>query len=131
MATQIGSKGSELDLLIRQGATFGPVACTLTNPDTSPVNLTGCTFRGQMRKTASDLLSTGCAFTFVITNATLGQFTIEITDENTTALAADVVSETGPSSQYVYDVEMEDASGRVIPILFGKAQVFREVTKVT
>lgn len=127
----IGTKGSELDLLIRQGATFGPNLCTLKNPDTSPINLTGCTFRGQIRKTASDPLSTGCAITFVITNAAAGEFTWEVTDENTTALAADAISEAGPASQYVYDIEMEDASGRVIPLLYGKVSVFREVTKVT
>jgi hypothetical protein len=47
---QIGTKGSELDLLIRQGATFGPNSCTLTNPDNSPVNLTGATIKMQLKK---------------------------------------------------------------------------------
>ena len=131
MATLIGTKGAELDILIRQGATFGPVASVLTNPDTSPVNLTGCVFRGQVRKTASDALSTGCAITFTITNASAGQFTWEITDEVTTTLTADATSESGPNSQYVWDMEMQDASGRVIPLAYGKAQVFREVTKDT
>lgn len=127
----IGSKGAELDILIRQGATFGPNRCTLTNPDTSPINLTGCTFRGQIRKTASDALSTGCAATFTIVNAASGIFDWEFTAANTTALTADATSETAPASLYVYDIEMEDASGRVIPLVYGKVNVFREVTKAT
>lgn len=129
MATTLGSKGAELNLLIRQGATFGPNVCTLTNPDTSPVNLTGCTFRAQIRKTASDPLSSGAAATFTITNAALGEFYWEFTDEVTTVLVADSVSETAPASIYTWDMELEDASGRVIPLLYGTVNVFREVTK--
>jgi hypothetical protein len=126
---QIGSKGANLDILVRQGSTFGPNRCTLTNPDTSPVNLTGCTFRGQIRKTASDPLSSGASATFTIINAAAGIFDWEFTDEATTTLTADNISETAPASVYVYDVEMEDASGRVIPLLYGNVNVFREVTK--
>ena len=131
MATVIGTKGAELDLLIRQGATFGPNASRLTNPNGTPVNLTGSTFRGQIRKTASDALSTGCAITFTITNAINGEFTWEVTDEATTVLVADSISESAPASTYVWDMEMEDSSGRVLPLAYGKVQVFREVTKAT
>ena len=42
MAT-LGYIGERLDLLIRQGATFGPFDVTLANPDKTPVNLTGAT----------------------------------------------------------------------------------------
>ncbi len=44
MAT-LGYIGERLDLLIRQGATFGPFDVTLANPDKTPVDLTGATVR--------------------------------------------------------------------------------------
>lgn len=127
----IGTKGENLDLLIRQGATFGPHLVTLTNPDTSPVNLTGCTVRGQIRKTATLPLSTGVALTCTVTNAAAGQFTISISDEDTTLLTADPDSETADASTYVWDLELEDAGGNVIPLMYGVANVWREVTKVS
>jgi hypothetical protein len=126
---QIGSKGANLDIVVRQGATFGPNRCTLTNPDTSPVNITGFTFRGQIRKTASDPLSTGISAVFTIVNGTSGIFDWEFAAADTAGLTADSVSETAPASIYTYDVEMEDSSGRVTPLLYGTVNVFREVTK--
>lgn len=53
MAT-LGYIGEKLDLLVRQGATLGPFAVTLTNPDNTPVNLTGATLRAHLRKKALD-----------------------------------------------------------------------------
>lgn len=47
---QVGFRGERLDLIARQGATLGPFVVTLTNPDNSPVNITGCTIRGLVRK---------------------------------------------------------------------------------
>jgi hypothetical protein len=129
MAT-IGTKGANLDLLIRQGATLGPVPCRLTNPDTSPMILTGSTFRGQIRKTPSSASSTGATAVCVITNATNGEFTFEFPVAATTALIADDVSEEAPASIYVWDLEIEDSVGRVTPIFYGTVKVFREVTKV-
>lgn len=124
---QIGSKGAKLDILIRQGATFGPQLCRLTNPDNTPVNLTGSTIRCQLRKTADDPTSLGITGTIVITNALNGEFTWEFTDEQTATLIADPVSETGPDSLYVYDMEMLDTTGRIIPLLEGNVNVYRDV----
>lgn len=125
----VGTKGQELDLLIRQGASLGPIGCRLTNPDTSPMNLTGAVIRAQIRKTASAAASTGAAAVCVITNALNGEFTYEFTTEATTALVADEVSEEAPASIYTWDMELQDASGRVTPLVYGKVNVFREVTK--
>jgi len=127
---QIGTKGSELDLLIRQGATFGPNTCRLTNQDSTPINLTGATLRAQVRKTPTSTLVPGATGTFVITNAANGEFTWSFTAAATTAMPAGSESETETSSIYVWDMELEDSIGRVIPLLYGKVYVFREVTKV-
>lgn len=125
----VGTKGQEVDLLIRQGATLGPIACRLTNPNATPMNLTGATIRAQIRKTASSAASTGAAAVCTITNAANGEFTYEFTTAATTALVADEVSEEAPASIYTWDMELEDASGRVTPLVYGKVNVFREVTK--
>lgn len=128
---QIGTKGAELDLLIRQGATFGPVFSTALNPNGTPINLTGATLRAQVRKTPTSPIGEACVATFNILDAVNGQFEWFFTDEATTVLVADSESETAPASVYVWDMELEDASGRVIPLLYGKVNVFREVTKAT
>lgn len=127
VAPTIGYKGEELNLLVRQGATFGPVNGTLTNPDTSPVDLTGCTLRGQIRRTPS---STGVSapLDFTITNAALGQFYFKVSAANTTLLAAGD-TETDPDSVYTWDMEMQDTAGSVLPMAWGAVNVFREVTK--
>ena len=127
---QIGSKGANLDLLIRQGATFGPIVVTLTNPDTSPMDITSCVFRAQIRKTPSSTTTPGGSATTAIVSALAGQFSYEFPSALTTALTADSTSEESAASQYVWDLEMDDAAGRTIPLLYGVVKVFREVTKV-
>lgn len=127
----IGTKGAELNLLIRQGATFGPVASRLTNPGGSAMSLTGATIRGQIRKTASSAGSTGATATCTVTNAANGEFTFTFPASVTAALIADDTSEEAPASIYVWDMELEDSTGRVIPLVYGRVNVFREVTKPT
>ena len=39
--TTLGYIGEKFDLLIKQGSTLGPFSITLSNPDNTPVNLTG------------------------------------------------------------------------------------------
>ncbi len=128
---QIGSKGASLDILVRQGATFGPNRCTLTNPNSTPVNLTGAIIRGQIRKSAADALSTGISAVVTIVTPGSGIFDWGFAADATATLTADPVSETAPNSLYVYDLELEDSTGRIIPLLYGNVNVFREVTKPT
>lgn len=127
---QIGTKGAELDLLIRQGATFGPIKSRALNPNGTPMNLSGATIRAQVRKTATSPIGEACVGSFVITNAADGRFEWSFTDDATSVLVADNDSELAQASIYVWDMELEDATGRVIPLLYGKVNVFREVTKV-
>lgn len=130
MAITLGTKGAELDLLIRQGATFGPNNSSLKNPDGSPINLTGASLRLQIRKTPNSTLSPGAVGTAEITDAAQGLFTWGFSAEQTALLPADARGETEPDSQYVWDMELEDSQGRIIPLVYGKVLVFREVTKV-
>jgi hypothetical protein len=123
----IGSFGKQLDLNIRQGATFGPVTLTLKNPDNSAVNLTGSTVRGQIRKRALDT-DVVCAFGVTITDATGGVCTLNLTKEVTAAIQT-AENPASPDSRYVYDVELLDSAGRVLPLLYGAVTVLREVTR--
>ena len=127
---QIGSKGDRLDILIRQGGTFGPKYCTILKSDGSPEDITGCTFIAEIRKTA-DATAVAASAVFAITNAAGGEFNFTFEASATKDIAADPVGETEPDSQYVWDLEMHYPGGRVRPLLYGDVAVFREVSKGT
>ena len=125
---QIGTKGALLDLLIRQGATFGPVNVSATNPDTTPLNLTGATVRAQIRKTPSSATIDATAVITMV-DAANGIFKFEFTAAETTLMTASDSGETDPLSTYVWDMEYVDAGTKVNPLMYGTVNVFREVTK--
>ena len=123
----LGNIGTRLDLLIRQGATFGPFVCTMTNPDGTPVNLTGATIRGQIRKAPADTVVVA-SLVVTITDAAAGKYTFSLSDATTAAIAAGA-DVTKPASVYVWDLELQDAAGSVIPLYWGDVRVHREVTR--
>lgn len=127
MAT-LGYIGERLDLLVRQGATLGTFDATMQNPDGSAVNLIGATIRGQVRKKALDpTVVTDIDVT--ITDAVLGKYSFGLSVAKTTIIAAgETLKE--PASLYVWDLELVDSTGRVIPLYYGNVTVFREVTRV-
>ena len=128
MADRIGDIGERRDLLIRQGADFGPITETLTNPDGSPVDLTGCLCRGQIRRTPDDP-EIVAEFVFEIAaDPTTGVVIWGLPNTVTAALPAGATVRDA-ASQYVYDQEIEDAAGRIIPWRYGAALVHREVTR--
>lgn len=124
----LGTKGGELDLLLKQGATFGPHQITLKDSANQPINITGATIRAQIRKT-SDAATAVANGDFVLTTPVSGVFTFGFSSTSTTALQVDTASETGTDSQYVWDMEIQYSDGRVYPLMYGKVSVFREVTK--
>jgi hypothetical protein len=129
MAPKIGFLGFELDLEIKQGSTFGPINVTANNPDGSVVNLTGCLIRGQIRRKALNADPFVASFDTSIVDAANGLFTFGLSYTVTAAIAAGEFIKS-PESLYQYDIEMVDSTGlRVIPLLYGKAFVFREVTR--
>lgn len=127
MTNSIQNYGERLDLKIRQGATFGPVTATMTNPDGTAVNLTGCTIRGQIRQKALDTVIVA-TFDCTITNPTGGVYTFGLTSTVTAGIsAAEKIDSAG--SKYVWDLELVDASGRVTALYYGEVTVLREVTR--
>jgi hypothetical protein len=129
MATlNIGYIGENMDLTIRQGATFPEITATMTNPDLSPVNLTGCLIRGQIRKVAASSTIT-LVLSFTITNALTGQYKFDAIPAATTALLPAGETLTEAASRYVWDCELVDSLGAVTPLYYGTAYIFREVTR--
>ena len=126
MAT-LGYIGEKLDLLIRQGATLGPFQGAMTNPDGTPVDLSGCVLRAQIRKKALDP-AVVTPVTVTITDPLSGQYVFGLSAELTAAIVAGE-SIKDPTSKYVWDMEMVDASGQVLPLYYGDVSVFREVTR--
>ena len=124
---KIGALGQRLDLQLRQGATFGPYTLRIATAAGEPVDVTGKTFAGQIRKRALDA-TVGKSFAFVVTDAAAGVVTWQMAAADTAQIVAGE-STSSPDSRYVYDVEMTDASGRVEPLLWGDIIVLREVTR--
>ena len=124
----LGTKGAELDLLIKQGSTLGPHTMTITDEFGTAINLTGCTLSAQIRKTA-DAATANCDAVFTIVDAVAGTVLWEFTAASTELLPCDPVDETAEASQYVWDMELLYASGRIVPLLYGNVSVYREVTK--
>ncbi len=122
----IGNRGESLDLLIRQGATFGTYHATMRNPDGTPVDLTGCLIRGMMRKTPS---SASVLLNITVTSAydATGTYSFGLTDEQTATLTAGT-DINRPESLYVWDLEMLDSTGQIIPLYWGDVRVHRRVT---
>jgi hypothetical protein len=123
------NRGTRWPLELKQGATFGPNRIVINDPITSaPVDLTGCVLRGQVRRSALDA---AVAATFDVTMAPdplEGWFEFGLTDEATSQLVAGAKI-ADPNSRYEYDIELEDASGRVLEVLWGPLLVAAEVTR--
>ena len=129
----IGYFGERLDLRIRQGATFGPIQATMRNPVIppaeigTPVNLTGCTIRGQIRRKALDVAIIA-SFAVTITNALNGQYEFSLSSATTAGITAGENLDS-TASKYVWDLELVDSTGRITPLYYGAVTVLREVTR--
>lgn len=124
---RIGTIGERLDLLIRQGATLGPFVCSMSNPDGTPVDLTGVLITGQIRKTPASP-QVAAQLEVRVTNPVAGQYEFGLSAITSAALTAGA-DISRPESAYVWDLELHDTLGRVIPLYYGEARVHREVTR--
>jgi len=107
---------------IEQGADFVQ-ECAYLDEDGNPVNLTGNTMAMQMRKpllanTTLANMTIGSGIT--VTNATLGQFKLSLTNAQTANL---------PIGTVVYDLEIRYANGTKERLLQGGIIVDGEVTR--
>lgn len=125
MTLTIGSIGENLDLTIKQGASFGPFTFNMQNPDATPVDLTGVTFAAKIKK----LPTTPVVATLLIevTDAANGQYQMSLTAVDTAKIPAGTTIDASQSG-YLWDMEMTDSLGRVTPLYYGAARVFREIT---
>lgn len=128
MTITLGTFGEVVALQIRQGATFGPFTAQMFNPDgVTPVDLTGCTVRAHIRARAKDPVILA-ALNASITDAPAGKYEFGLTDEQTALLpAGETVKDA--ESKAVWDLELEDSTGRVLALYYGPVTVFREVTR--
>jgi hypothetical protein len=128
MVDFVGSKGGNLDLLIRQGATLGPNVTQIKDRAGAAIDITGATIRSEIRKTP-DAIVVDATAVCTITDAVNGTFTWSFTAAETKLLDADPLDEQQPLSKYVWDMEIQYATGRIQPLMYGDVRVFREVTK--
>lgn len=127
-APVLGHLGEQVDLLLRQGADFGPHRIELTNPDGTPVVLTGATVRAQVRRRALNAGAPLVAITCTVIDAINGLVEVGLTSAQTAALAAGE-SVAAAESRAVWDMELQDSLGRVTPVFYGNVTIFREVTR--
>lgn len=117
----IGDIGDRIDLVIRQGATFGPHQVTMANPDASPVNLTGAVVEASL--TELDAAAAEAAvFTVAMTDPAAGQFEFWLSATITAGLRAGR-SLTDRSGAYGWSMQITYADGTVRPLYWGAAQV--------
>ena len=123
----IGNIGEKLDLLIKQGSTFGPFEVILSDPLGAPINLTGSSIQAQIRKRPSDTLP--IASFDIIIEALNGKFFYSLTDTITGGiLAGDTLKD--PMSKYFWDMEIHWSNGKIQPLYYGDVTIFREITRV-
>jgi len=124
---KIANLGERLDLEVRQGSTLGPIRHELTNPDEAPVDLTGCVVRGQVRRKAL-ATSVVAQFDVSIPDPLAGAYEFGLTDEVTATIpCGDTIADA--ASLYEWDMELEDALGRVQCTFYGAFRVKAEVTR--
>lgn len=108
--------GTKLNLLVDQGASF-ETTLNLTDDNDDPVNLTGYTGAGQIRKHYTSSNSTSFTVTLGGANGTV-----------TLALSANATGNLA-SGRYVYDFEVTDNVGLVTRIFEGIVTVTPQVTR--
>ncbi len=122
-----------LDITIEQGATFD-LNFTLKDELNARINLTGHTFKGEVRATYSDTV-VQAAMTFVLADQTnpltRGDVVASLTPTQTSAIAVNAAEDTTrPVTPMTYDIESQILpSGKRYRWLQGTANVSPEVTK--
>ena len=113
---------------ISQGSDF-KLGLTIKDAGGSPIDLTGHTFRGQIRKTASDAIIQA-VFTFDIVDAVNGRVDVIMVAADSSAIALEKSKTSSRSiTTMTYDIESEDGSGNVVRWLEGLVKFSPEVTK--
>jgi hypothetical protein len=121
---EIGTIGEELNIQFRQGADFEFVA-EMTNDDDSPVNLTGYTVRGAIRR-YRNVEEASVALTCSIVTPLSGTYKVALSAANTRLLKAGEKLDDA-ASKYVWDLELVAPDNKVLPLYYGIVTVQRRV----
>lgn len=120
------------NILIEQGATFF-VTLTLKDVNAYPLDLTGLTFTGQLKKAFTDSVATAdfvCNVLDQTNPAYVGQVEVSLSPTITAALVTSATGTVRTLTTLVYDIESQNAvTGEVLRWLQGEAKVSPEVTK--
>lgn len=105
------------NMYIDQGSDFNAII-TLTNQDSTPINLTGCTVKSQFRKSYQSSRSTD--FQVVIYSAVEGKIRLSLP----ASVSADLYA-----GRFLYDVEITTSYGERKRVLEGIVVLTPEITK--
>ena len=108
---------ADQDLTITRGDTETLVV-TITTDGSTPVNITGRTYKAQIRS-QQDSTTIKASFTCTVTSGATGEVTCVLSATSSAALSAGL---------YFWDLE-ETASGTVSTILAGNITVLADVTR--
>jgi hypothetical protein len=108
---------ADQDLILTRGDTETLVV-TITTDGSTAVDITGRTYKAQIRST-QDSTTIKASFTCVVTSGASGQVTCTLTATSSSALSAGL---------YFWDLE-ENASGVISTILSGNVTVLADVTR--
>jgi hypothetical protein len=106
------------NLTVDQGSSFESTI-DITDSENNPVNLTGYTFRGQIRKTYAS--TTSVSFTITSISPTSGSINLVLSATQTSGIKA---------GRYLYDVEIISATNIVTRVIEGQIEVTPRVTRV-
>lgn len=105
---------TKVNFLIDQGTSFA-TTINLNDDDGNPLDLSGYSIAGQMRKAYSSQ-----NYIPFVANLQLGELNLGLSANTTTALSP---------GRYVYDVELTDTNGLITRLLEGVITVTPEVTR--
>lgn len=108
----------DVDLLIEQGADYA-IKVQITDDSNEPIDLTGFTAQGQMRKH----YTSSAAYDFEVelfSDVVESYLLLTMANEDTSIV---------PAGRYVYDVKLTGPDGKVSRIIQGTATVGPEVTR--
>lgn len=109
---------------IEQGATYSHTLQWLQPDGITPVDLTNCSAKMQVRSTVDSrtvIIELSTTNNRITINASLGKFQFTISDEDTTLLAA--------IKEAVYDLEVYFPNSTVTRLCEGKISISPEVTR--
>ena len=119
----------QYSMSISQGSDF-LLAITIKDSSGTPIDLTGHSFRGQIRKTASDpLVLADFSFNILDQVSSTGRVDVILPSTDSSTIILETSKSAGRKiTTFTYDIESED-SGNVVRWLEGLVKMSPEVTR--